>query len=119
VPVCFTYDGGKVYVQTDRKSVKVKNLSKNPHVTLTVYNYRDEAVIMRGKACVQEDEAEFRRHTRVHIDKYNRLFNKARGTQGVEYIKLDELGRDNMGIPLFDSKIRCVIEVAPDKILFW
>jgi len=25
VPVFFTYDNGKVYVQTDRKSVKVRN----------------------------------------------------------------------------------------------
>lgn len=119
VPIWFTYERGKVYVQTDRKSVKVKNLSKNPHVALTVYNYRDEAVLMRGKARVQEDEAEFRKHTQAHINKYNRLFNKVRGTKGVEYIKLDEQGRDNMGIPLFDSKTRCVIEVTPDKILFW
>jgi len=52
------------------------------------------------------------------MDKYNRLFNKVRGTKGVEYIKLDKQGRDNMGIPLFDPKIRCVIEVTP-KILFW
>jgi len=119
VPVWFTYDEGKVYVQTDRKSVKVKNLSRKPCVALTVYNYRDEAVIIRGKARLIEDEAEFRKHTQAHIDKYNRLFNKARGTRGVEYIKLDNQGRDNMGIPPFDSKIRCVVEIMPDKILFW
>ncbi|MBX5326967.1 MAG: pyridoxamine 5'-phosphate oxidase family protein [Candidatus Bathyarchaeia archaeon] len=54
MPVWFTYDEGKVYMQTNRKSVKVKNLSRKPCVSLTVYNYRDEAVIIKGKACLIE-----------------------------------------------------------------
>ena len=119
VPVWFTYDQGEVYVQTDRKSVKVKNLSLNPYVAVAMYNYRDEAVVIRGKAQIIKDEEVFRKHTQAHMDKYNRLFNKVRGTKDVEYIKLDKQGRDNMGIPLFDPKIRCVIEVTPTKILFW
>ena len=90
VPVWFTYEDGKVHVQTDRNSVKVRNLLKNPYVAVAAYNYREEAVVIRGKAHVVEDEREFRRLTQAHINKYNRLFNKAHGTEGVEYIKLDE-----------------------------
>jgi len=119
VPVWFTYEDGKIHVQTDRKSVKVQNLLKNPYVAVTVYNYRQEAVVIRGKGRIVENEEEFQRLTQLHIDKYNRLFNKIRGTKNVEYIKLDEKGRDNMGIPLFDSKIRCVIEIISEKFLFW
>jgi nitroimidazol reductase NimA-like FMN-containing flavoprotein (pyridoxamine 5'-phosphate oxidase superfamily) len=119
VPVWFTYEDGKVHVQTCRKSIKVRNVLKNPYVAVTVYNYLEEAVVIKGRAHVIGDEGEFRRLTQAHIDRYNRLFNKARGTTGVEYIKLDEKGRDSMGIPLFDHKTRCIIEVVPDKILFW
>ena len=46
-------------------------------------------------------------------------FNLANGTRGVEYIKLDEQGRDNMGVPLFDFNVQCVIEVSPVKVRFW
>jgi len=118
VPVWFTYDDGKVHVQTDRKSVKVHNIKRNNNVAVTVY-HGEEAVIIRGRGRVVEEEKEFVRLTQLHIDKYNRLFNVARKTENVEHIKLDEQGRDSMGIPLFDSKVRCIIEVSPDKVLFW
>jgi nitroimidazol reductase NimA-like FMN-containing flavoprotein (pyridoxamine 5'-phosphate oxidase superfamily) len=104
VPVFFTYDEGKVYVQTDRKSVKVRNLAKNGNVAVAVYR-GEEAVIIRGKGKVIADRSEFIKRTQEHIDKY--------------CLRLDEHGRDAMGIPLFDAKIRCVIEVVPEKILFW
>jgi hypothetical protein len=48
----------------------------------------------------------------LHFDKYNRLF-KVQGTEGVEHIKLDEKGRDSMGMPLFDFRTRCIIKVTP------
>jgi len=118
VPVWFTYDGGKVHVQTDRKSMKVRNINRNDNVAVAVYS-GEEAVIMRGRGTVVEDEKQFVRLTQLHIDKYNRLFNIAHRTEGIEYIKLDEQGRDSMGISLFDSNVRCVIEVKPDEILFW
>jgi len=118
VPVWFTYDDGRVHVQTDRKSVKVRNMKRNPNVAVAVY-CGEEAVIIRGRGKVVDDEKEFVKLTQRHIDKYNRLFNIAHKTEGIKYIKLDERGRDSMGIPLFDSKVRCVIEVTPDKILFW
>jgi len=118
VPVWFTYDDGKVHVQTDRKSVKVRNMKRNGSVAVAVYR-GEEAVVIRGRGTVVGDEKEFASLTQRHIDKYNRLFNIAHNTEGVEYIKLDEQGRDNMGIRLFDSKSRFVIEVTPDKVLFW
>lgn len=79
----------------------------------------EEAVLIRGTGKIVEDEKEFVKLTQLHIDKYNRLFNIAHGTKDVEYIKLDEHGRDNMGILLFDSKVRCIIEVKPEKVRFW
>jgi len=118
VPVWFTYSDEKVHVQTDRKSVKVRNIKRKENVAVAVYR-GEEAVIIRGKGKIVEDEKQFVKLTRLHIDKYNRLFNVAHKTEGIEYIKLDEQGRDSMGIPLFDSRVRCVIEVTPDKVLFW
>jgi nitroimidazol reductase NimA-like FMN-containing flavoprotein (pyridoxamine 5'-phosphate oxidase superfamily) len=104
VPVFFTYDNGKIYVQADRKSLKVRNLRRNSNVAVAVY-YGEEAVIIRGKGLIVESENEFIKRTQQHIDKY--------------HLKLDRQGRDSMGIPLFNSKIRCVIEVTSEKILFW
>jgi len=104
VPVWFTYDDGKVFVQTDRKSVKVRNLKKNNSVAIAVYS-AEEAVIIRGKAQIIRDEEEFVKRTRQHISKYN--------------LKLDEQGRDSMGIPLYNSEVRCVVEITPKKTVFW
>ncbi len=104
VPVFFTYDEGKVYVQTDRQSVKVCNLARNSNVAIAVYR-GEEAVIIRGIGKVVMDRKAFIERTQEHIGKYR--------------LQLDEQGRDSMGIPLFDAKTRCVIEIIPDKILFW
>jgi len=104
VPVFFTYDDGKVYIQTDRNSVKVHNLTHNDNVAVAVYS-GEEAVIIRGKGRVIEDEAAFVKRTQDHVDKYQ--------------LRLDENGRDSLGIPLFNRKVRCVIEVTPKHVLFW
>jgi nitroimidazol reductase NimA-like FMN-containing flavoprotein (pyridoxamine 5'-phosphate oxidase superfamily) len=104
VPVFFTYENGKVYVQTDRNSAKVRNLLSNDCVAVAVYN-EEEAVIIRGRGRVLESDEEFIRRTQEHIDKY--------------MLKLDEHGRDSLGIPLFDKKVRCVIEVTSKRIVFW
>ena len=104
VPVFFTYNDGKVYIQTDRNSVKVRNLIRNNNVTVAIYR-REEAVILRGKTRLIDSDEEFVKRTQDHIDKYR--------------LKLDKHGRDSLGIPLFDNKIRCVIEVTPKRILFW
>ena len=118
VPVWFTYEKGKVHIQTDRKSAKIRNMKRNSYVAVAVYQ-GEEAVIIRGIGNVVEDEKEFVRLTQCHMDKYNRLFNIAKGTQNIEYIKLDEQGRDNLGVLLFDSTVRCIIEVTPKKVRFW
>jgi hypothetical protein len=91
-------------VQTDRASTKVRTLLKNSHVAIAVYS-NEEAVIMRGTGRIVDNDSEFVRRTQDHIDKYQ--------------LRLDEKGRDSLGIPLFDKKIRCVVEVTPKKALFW
>jgi len=58
VPVFFTYVNGKVYAHTVRKSVKVRNLLKNPHVAISVYSgeFGEEAVIIRGRARIVAED---------------------------------------------------------------
>ena len=104
VPVFFTYDDGKIYVQTDRKSVKVRNLLRNENVSIAVYS-EEEAVILRGKGRIIEDDAEFIRRTQDHVGKYK--------------LELDEEGKDSLGIPLFNKKRRCVVEVSGKHLIFW
>jgi nitroimidazol reductase NimA-like FMN-containing flavoprotein (pyridoxamine 5'-phosphate oxidase superfamily) len=104
VPVFFTYDKGKVYIQTDKKSVKVRNLLTNNKVAVAVYS-GEEAVIIRGEGRIIDNNKEFIKRTQDHINKYR--------------LKLDEHGRDSMGIPLFDKDVRCVIEVIPKRTIFW
>jgi len=104
VPVFFTYDVGRVYIQTDRDSVKVRNLSRDNRVAVAVYR-GEEAVIIRGTGRFIKSEEEFVGKTREHIAKYR--------------LKLDEHGRDSLGIPLFNSKVRCVVEVVPRSVRFW
>ena len=104
VPVFFTYEDGRVYVQTGRNSVKVRNLLRNNNVAVAVYS-GEEAVIIRGKGRIIENDTEFIKRTQGHINKYK--------------LKLDNHGRYSLGIPLFNQKIRCVIEVVPKRIIFW
>lgn len=68
VPVFFTYEEGKVYVQTDRKSVKVRNLARNSNVAVAVYK-GEESVIIRGKGKAIVNRNEFIKRTQQHIDK--------------------------------------------------
>jgi nitroimidazol reductase NimA-like FMN-containing flavoprotein (pyridoxamine 5'-phosphate oxidase superfamily) len=104
VPVFFTYQNGKVFVQTDRKSVKVRNLMRNLNVAVAVYS-EEEAVIIRGKGRIIDSDEEFVKRTEEHVGKYG--------------LKLDSQGRDSLSIPLFDREIRCVVEVSPEKVMFW
>jgi len=91
-------------VQADRRSVKVRNLLSNNKVAVAVYS-GEEAVILRGRARIVEDDEEFVRRTREHFAKY--------------HLKLDKNGKDSLGIPLFDKSIRCVVEVASEYSTFW
>ena len=103
VPVFFTYGSGKVYVQADRKSLKVRNLARNQNAAVAVYR-GEEAIIIRGKGFVIESESEFRKRTEQHIDKY--------------CLKIDAQRRDSMGIQLFNFQARCVIEITSEKIMY-
>jgi len=82
--------------------VKVRNLMRNGNVAVAVY--RGEAVIIRGRAQLINSDEEFSKITQEYIDKYR--------------LKLDEHGRDSLETPLFNTKIRCIIEVTPKRILF-
>ena len=104
VPVFFTYENGKVYIQTGRQSLKVRNLLSNNKAALAVYS-REEAVILRGQGRIVEDHNEFIRRTNDHISKY--------------HLRLDKNGKDSMGIPLFDESVRCVVEVVSQRTIFW
>jgi len=104
VPVFFTYGGGKVFVQTDRKSVKVRNLTRNSSVAVAVYS-EEEAVVIRGEARIIDSDEEFVKRTREHVDKYR--------------LKMNGQGRDSLGIPLFNKEVRCVVEVTPKRVVFW
>jgi PPOX class probable F420-dependent enzyme len=103
VPVFFTYSEGKVYIHTDRSSAKVRNLLSNPNVAVAVYD-GDEAVVIRGTARIVDDD-EFVQRTREHIAKYR--------------IRLDARGQDDVGVPLFDWKTRCVVEISSRQMDFW
>jgi nitroimidazol reductase NimA-like FMN-containing flavoprotein (pyridoxamine 5'-phosphate oxidase superfamily) len=83
VPVFFTYTDGKVYVQTDRKSVKVQNLLRNDNVTIAVYS-GEEAVIIKGKGRIIQDDEKFVKRTQEHIDKYRLRLDEEEGTR-LEY----------------------------------
>lgn len=106
VPVFFTYEPGKVYIHTDRDSVKVRHINTNDKVALTVYSgeFGSEAVAIRGTARIL-DEAALAEKGRVLVRKYD--------------LKLDENGKDSFGIPVYDTSIRCVIEVTVEHLNFW
>jgi len=104
VPVFFTYDDGRVHIQTDWEAMKVRNLMENDNAAVAVYS-GEEAVIIRGKASIIDSPKEFRKRTQEHIMKYK--------------LRLDEQGRDPLGIPLFNDKIRCVVKVDPKRTRFW
>jgi len=84
--------------------VKVCNLTRNGNVAVAAYR-GEEAVIIRGKARIIKSEIEFVKRTQDHINKYQ--------------LRLDDQDRDSLGIPLFNREIRCVVEVTPERILFW
>jgi nitroimidazol reductase NimA-like FMN-containing flavoprotein (pyridoxamine 5'-phosphate oxidase superfamily) len=104
VPVFFTYRDGRVHVQASRDSVKVRNVLKNDNVAVAVYS-GDDAVIIRGRGRVIDDEQEFIRKTQDHVDKYR--------------LTVDSRGRDSLGIPLFNQEIHCVVEITPRRVVFW
>ena len=102
VRVFFTYRDGKVYVQTDRTSAMVRHLLRNPKVTIAVYR-GVEAVILLGTTRIVDDD-EFVQRTQEHVANYG--------------LRLNARGADALGVPLFDCRMRCVVEVIPQRIKF-
>lgn len=103
VPVHFVYDEGNFYIHTDRNSIKVRNILANPYAAIVVYS-GEEAVIARGSARIIE-ENQFHSRTLEFVKKYRYGVNDER--------------EDFYGIPLFDSSVRCIVEVEVERLLYW
>ena len=73
-------------------------------MTITVYSCK-EAVIIWGKGKIIEDSREFMKKTQDHVDKHK--------------LKLDKQGRDSLEVPLFNKKVRCIVEITSEQMVFW
>lgn len=102
-PVFYIYADENIYIHTDRDSAKVRNLLQNDKVCVAVYE-GEEAVIVWGRAHLVGDET-FQRRTEDLIEKYD--------------LHMDEDGKDEYGIPLYNQDVRCVIEVKPERTSYW
>ena len=62
VPVCYIYSSGALWVATDYKTRKYRNLKKNKKVALLVDvgQYSNHGIMIQGKARVLEKGLEFR-----------------------------------------------------------
>lgn len=57
VPVLSIYHNGKIYFESDRSSVKIKNIFKNNNVAaVTPGGYGSKTVVIEGKARIISDE---------------------------------------------------------------
>jgi general stress protein 26 len=67
VPVLSIYHDGKIYFETDRNSVKVKNILKNNKVAaVTLGGYGSRTTVAEGKARIISD-AEVTNHTVANL----------------------------------------------------
>jgi nitroimidazol reductase NimA-like FMN-containing flavoprotein (pyridoxamine 5'-phosphate oxidase superfamily) len=82
VPVCHVVAGGKVYIGSGDDATKVKNLKKNPRVTVTVDLYSDhwaslKGVMVQGRAKLIERGPVFQRAKRKLYEKYPQYAKEA------------------------------------------
>ena len=81
VPVCPLFDGGKVYVASDKEAKKVKNVKSNRWATIVFDEYRDSWTVLRGVMlqCRADlvAEKEFKRIRRKMYSKYPQYESKA------------------------------------------
>jgi nitroimidazol reductase NimA-like FMN-containing flavoprotein (pyridoxamine 5'-phosphate oxidase superfamily) len=74
VAVCPVWDGGKIYVGTEKEATKAKNLRTNPHAAIVFDLYRDSWRELRGimLQCSARfvNEAEFKKIRRKLYAKY-------------------------------------------------
>ena len=107
VPVCYAFDGDRVYSAVDAKPKRtrqlrrLRNIAENPHVSLVVDDWHEEWdrlrwVIVEGAGSVLETGAEFTRAIDALREKYPQY--RAMG-----------LSRES----------GAVIRVAPTRVLAW
>jgi PPOX class probable F420-dependent enzyme len=84
VPICFVYDGERIYTALDRKPkdvrpeelARVRHIRRNPQVSLLVDEYREDwtrlwYVLVRGRAELVSDEPERLHAIGLLRDKYS------------------------------------------------
>jgi nitroimidazol reductase NimA-like FMN-containing flavoprotein (pyridoxamine 5'-phosphate oxidase superfamily) len=74
VPVCHVLVDGKLYFASETRARKMKNIRKNPHVTVTVDLYSDDwsnlkGVMIQGSAAIV-DKRRFRKIRGLLYEKY-------------------------------------------------
>lgn len=48
VPICPLFDAGKIYLGTEARAKKIRNIQANPHVALAFDDYTDAWAYLRG-----------------------------------------------------------------------
>jgi len=107
VPVCYAFDGTRVYSAVDAKPKRtrelrrLRNIAENPHVSLVVDEYHEEwtrlrYVIVDGRAEILSDGDEFTRAIDLLVAKYPQY----RG----------------LGLP---RETGTVNRITPDRVLPW
>lgn len=75
VPVCAQWDGGALYFATGKNTRKVRNLRKNPSVSVVADQYSEDwgklrAVVINGEARILGPGEEFKRFRQGLLRKY-------------------------------------------------
>src|SRR5262245_59173195 len=81
VPVCPVFDRNKIYLGTERKAKKVRNIESNPHVTVVFDEYSEaweylRGVMFQGEARIVK-ATEFREVRKKIYAKYAQYENSA------------------------------------------
>jgi PPOX class probable F420-dependent enzyme len=107
VPVCYAFDGSRIYSAIDRKPKRtrglrrIRNIAENPHVSLVVDEYHEEWrrlcwVIVEGRADVVTGGPEFAQAMDLLV---------------VKYPQYRTLG--------FEREAGTMVRVTPERLLAW
>jgi PPOX class probable F420-dependent enzyme len=82
VPVCHVLAGQKLYIGSGRDAAKMRNLTANPRIALTVDEYSDhwaalKGVMVQGRARLIARGPEFARAREALYDKYPQYSKEA------------------------------------------
>ncbi|MCS7136174.1 MAG: pyridoxamine 5'-phosphate oxidase family protein [Nitrososphaerota archaeon] len=91
VPVCYAFDGKAIYIGTEVKSKKVRNLKRNPATTLLVDVYyenwnRLKSLMVQGTAELYDGGEEFAYARRLLYRKYKQYEKMAPINEGESII---------------------------------